>query len=142
MRRTILASALVATVITALAAAEVSAGASKIYAPKDCSKPRTRPTRIGIACGDFGLFVTVNHWKQWGRPKAKANGKLHANTCNPDCATGGFKQYPVRVRLRKIREKSCGGRRVPLFRKMILRFPGPKPDYADRIDRTELFCTA
>jgi hypothetical protein len=119
-----------------------SAGAakSKVYAPKDCSKPRTTPSRIVIACGDLDRFVTINHWTRWERPKAKGRGNLHANTCKPSCATGRFKKYPVKLHLRKIRDKSCGGRRMPLFRKMILRFLGRAPKYAHVIDRTSLFC--
>jgi hypothetical protein len=116
------------------------AAQSKVYAPKDCTKARTRPSRIVISCADFGLFVTIDQWTHWERPKAKGKGELHANTCKPSCATGNFKEYPVKVRLRKIRKKTCGGRRVPLFRKMILRFPQREPKYADAIDRTQLFC--
>ena len=141
LKRTLLASALAAALAATLVVGEVSAGASKVYAPKDCTKPRTRPTRLVLFCADFGAFVRVNHWKRWGRPKAKANGELHAKTCRPDCASSPFKQYPVKVRLRKIREKTCGGRRVPLFRKVILHFPGPKPDEAKSLGSTQLFCS-
>lgn len=140
-RGTLFVAVLVAAVAAVLAVTEISAGASKVYAPKDCTKPRTRPTRLVLFCGDFGAFVRVNHWKQWGRPKAKANGELHAKTCKPSCAESIFKQYPVKVRLRKIREKTCGGRRVPLFRKVILHFPGRKPDEAKRLASTQLFCS-
>jgi hypothetical protein len=131
---------LVPVLLVSVVAGSASANGSKVYAPKDCTKPRIRPSRIVISCADFGLFVTINHWNRWGRPKAKGKGDLHANTCRPDCATGKFKEYPVKVRLRKIREKTCGGRRLPLFRRMILRFLGPEPKFASAINQTQLFC--
>ena len=100
---------------------------NRTYAPKDCVKPRVRPSRIVLACGDFGLDVSHIDWHGWTQRRAHGKGKLYANTCDPSCSAGNFKKYPVHVHLRKVRRRTCGGLHVPLFRKAILRFPGKRP---------------
>jgi hypothetical protein len=93
-----------------------------------------------MACGDFGLFVGNLKWGSWGARHAKGHGKLWAKECKPSCATGPFRKYPVKVRLSGRREERCGGRRVEMYQRMRLRFPHREPHFADRIDKTDLFC--
>jgi len=50
------------------------------------------------------------------------------------------RRYPVRFKLRRVQREHCGGRRVPLFTRMDLRFPKHKPSYAHRLTRNRLFC--
>jgi hypothetical protein len=141
----------IATIVFLLAgclcfvATGVLAGSSakqKTFAPKDCSKPRVKPTRIVLACGDFGLYVRPKHWSLWGHKTARGRGLLRANECNPSssCGPSQFKRYHVRFRLSHVRNKTCGGRQVHLFTKIHLRFDHRKPSYAHRIRDSRLFC--
>jgi hypothetical protein len=118
-------------------------GTSKPFAPKDCTKPEVKPSRIVLACADFGLFVRIKHWTAWNDDRAKGRGALHANECVPlaECGPGQFKKYKAKVRLSEVRTQRCGGSRVPMFTKMVLRFPRDEPDYANRIEKSRLFCT-
>jgi hypothetical protein len=124
------------------AVAAQAPGPGKPFAPKDCTKAEVKPSRIVIACADFGLFVRVKHWTRWNEDRAKGRGVFHANECVPlaECGPGQFKKYKAKVRLREVRMQRCGGRRVPMFTKMVLRFPRDEPDYANRIEKSRLFC--
>jgi hypothetical protein len=111
------------------------------FAVEDCTKPEARPERIVIACGDFGLFVDSINWDNWGDRKATGHGALNANDCTPSCAEGDFKRYPVNMTVRKVRKRECGGKRVPLFTKLILSFPGSAPSFAGALQKNPIFCS-
>jgi hypothetical protein len=136
-----LALAAVAVLLPTVLAATGNASRIRTYAPKDCTKPQVRPKRIIFACADAGLYANHLSWRHWGRRSARGRGTLHANTCDPDCASHNFKTYRVHINLRKVKRARCGGRYLPLFRKAILNFPDGKPSYAHRIHTTRLFCT-
>jgi hypothetical protein len=142
-----MATRIVAVLVSAVALASVLVAApgdaappKRTYAPKDCNKPQVRPNRIVFACGDGGLYANDFNWKKWGHRRARGKGVLHAKTCDPDCATGGWNHYRVQIKLRKVRKGHCGDRYVRLFRKAHLRFPDEKPSYASRIRTSRLFC--
>jgi hypothetical protein len=117
---------------------------AKRFAPKDCSKPRVKPGRIVLSCGDSGLFVKPKHWSRWGQNTARGRGQLRANECSPSysCGPSQFTRYPVHFRLSDVRDKSCGGRRVDLFTELHLRFEQRKPSHAKRIRGSRLFCSS
>jgi hypothetical protein len=139
-RIAVVAVGLMALALAILPTAVSDAARQRTYAPKDCTKPQVRPNRIVFACGDFGLYVNHLRWKKWGHRRARGKGVLHAKTCDPDCATGGYDDYRVKIKLRKVRLGHCGDRYVRLFRKARLRFPDEKPSYASRIRTSHLFC--
>jgi hypothetical protein len=82
----------------------------------------TRPSSIVFACADANLYATRLRWSRWGST-ATATGIAHANDCDPYCAAGHFRTYPVAVTLSK--PKRCGGR-VELTH-LAWRFPAAKP---------------
>ena len=108
------------------------------FAPKNCSLPRVEPTRIVLACGDFGFFINAIDWKYWGNKKAKARGVAHAKTCRPSCAESPFRDYPVKFKVYKPRSRVCDGRRLPIFQKIKMNWPGKIPEGAGLYDH--LFC--
>ena len=140
MRRLIVVTAAVTVLLPTVFAASGEAAHNRTYAPKDCVKPRVEPSRIVLACGDFGLYVSHIDWNGWTHRRARGKGKLYVNSCDPSCSAGNFKKYPVHIHLRKVRRRTCGGLSVPLFRKAILRFPGKRPSHAHRFHRNTLFC--
>lgn len=111
-----------------------------VYAPRDCVKPRRRPRRIIIACGDAGLYVYKLRWRSWGGASASGRGELRARRCVPSCAEGSWRTFRVNVRLMKIRRIRCGGRWVRAYRHMVVRFPRMRPSFHRRIRNTELYC--
>jgi hypothetical protein len=142
--RLTVALACVAALAPLVLAAMGDAAGSPTYAPKDCTKPKVEPSRIVLACADFGLFVRATHWNHWGGRRASGRGTLHANECVPaaSCGPSQFRRYRhVRFRLHRVREKRCGGERVHLFTRLNLRFKRrDKPSYAHTIRRNRLYC--
>jgi hypothetical protein len=131
--------------IVALAAATVAVAASgtaakPAFAPKDCSKPRIEPKTITITCADANFFVKIRHWAVFNKVEARGKGKAMINTCMPDCASGEFKAYKVKVHLKKPKKTKCNGRKVPVFSKIQIRFKDDPPAGVKRKDNYPLFC--
>lgn len=114
--------------------------ADKAYAPKNCTKPRVEPRTIYIACGDGNFYVRVKKWSFFNGREAGGRGKAFANDCVPDCAEGSFHKYRVKIHLTKVRKKICGGRRVPMFQKIELRFKHRTPSGLGRHEKFDLYC--
>lgn len=133
--------AAMALVGLALALAATSAFAGRtVYAPKDCSRPRVKPSRIVATCADGGFYFTAQHWTYWNGREAGAKGKVHVNDCDPFCAGGTFHTFKAKIRLSKVRVKTCNGRRVPMFQKAKVRIIGSKPDWIERTRKFPLTC--
>jgi hypothetical protein len=111
-----------------------------VYAPKDCTTPKIEPHRITLACGDSNALLRHMHWDDWNTEKAKGQGELSINNCDPSCADGTFIGYGVKAKLDKIKEKTCGGQRVLLYRHAHLRFIGEVPPHAGNLTDWKLFC--
>jgi hypothetical protein len=139
MRKALIAALAVALLVPAIFASSAGAGAG-VKAPKDCSDPQNRPSRIVLACADFSLFVNTIHWDVWKANKAKGTGFLQVNDCNPNCASGTFHSYPVNIKLERPRETNCSGDEVSMFRRAHLKYTGAKPPNANAYKKSKLFC--
>ncbi len=112
----------------------------QVYAPKDCETPKKKPHRIVLACGDNNALLRHMEWSDWGGEKAVGTGELSINDCDPNCAEGTFIGYGVKAKLKKIKEKTCGGQLVDLYRRAKLRFIGEVPPHAGNLREWKLFC--
>jgi hypothetical protein len=66
----------------------------------DCfSQPRVRPADFILACGDGNSRLSSLRWTSWKAASAEAKGVNWVNDCDPYCAAGTFRSYPVVVRL-------------------------------------------
>lgn len=91
----------------ALAAGAVPASAQTRAAPDpkpvvvvDCSsQAQVRPEEYLLACGDGNNRLVRLSWDTWGPRTATATGTDMVNDCNPYCAAGRFRSYPVAVTL-------------------------------------------
>jgi hypothetical protein len=136
--RTIVAVLKRVLIVFALAGALASfsmaglAGATKApKAPKLCNQPRVEPTKIVIACADFGLYVNQINWRYWGPTKAKGSGVLVDSF-------GG--SYLVNTTLQKVRARNCDGYHGKVFKTLKLNFPAALPPYAASVQKNRLFC--
>lgn len=95
-----------------------------------------------LACADFGLYSNTLDWKSWGGRKARAEGVIHANTCDPACVDGNYEHFPVKVKLYKIGNRPCGrgGKLIPIYTKMKLSFPSGQPDRIGPYRKSRVFC--
>lgn len=98
------AAALVFLAVT-FAAAPVPASAAPARDPSvvvvvDCfGGAHVRPGEYLIACGDGNSRLVGLDWKSWGTRTATATGTNLVNDCQPYCAAGKFRPYPVQVTL-------------------------------------------
>ncbi len=131
--------AMIAVLSVVLLAADAFAGGT-VYGVKDCSKPRVKPSRIIATCADGGFYFTAKHWTYWNGREAGAKGKVHANDCDPSCLGGTYHKFKARIRLSKVRVRTCNGRRLPMFQKATVRIVGNKPDWIERTRKFPLTC--
>lgn len=125
----------------ALLAGPVGAhGGDVVYAPKDCTKPKVEPKRITLACGDGGILLKGLGWSDWNADKVKGRGKLLVDTCDPNCASGGFDKYEAKVTLLNIKPTACGAGTVMMYNRAHVRFPRQNPPKPKGLRSFKLFC--
>lgn len=128
MRTKLLPLTVIGATLAGLAlAATAGAGGGKAYGIEDCGKPKVKPDRIVLFCADAGAYINGFDWNDWGGKKSHGTGTIHVNDCDPICLGGTYHDYPVEVTLKKLKRTSCGGKRVPLYRKIDIDFPQGKP---------------
>lgn len=118
------------------------AGGTVVYAPKDCIKPKVEPKRITLACGDADTLLKHLSWSDWNTEKAKGRGQLWVNDCDPNCSAGSFDKYDAKVKLLNIQTYACGGRTLPMYRRVHIRFPNEAPPHQGNLRSFKLFCNS
>jgi len=98
----------------------------------DCVHEVSAPTRIVLACGDANAVLTGITWSKWGGALATATATLNANTCDPSCAGGTFKAYPVTVRAD--RRRRCSGATFG-YARLRIAYTGDRPAGAGPVTR-------
>jgi hypothetical protein len=92
---------------------------------KSCAhEPAVRPAQIVLACGDGNFYAAGLRWTSWTSSSATATGVGRQNDCNPYCAAGHFRAYPISVRLSD--PVTCGGTRRE-FARISWRWTTPIP---------------
>ena len=132
--------AALALVALALPAVGTAGSGKPAFAPKDCTKPRVEPKRIVITCGDANFYVQMKHWASFNGKEATGKGKAFINDCTPDCASGHFDTFAVKVHLTKPKRTKCNGRKVPLFSKIKVHFRDAPPPGLEETDKYPLTC--
>ncbi len=141
MKRLLIATGMIGALCAGLIAGPaVGQGGETIYAPKDCTTPKVEPKRITLACGDAGARLKRLGWDTWNTDKVKGQGKLVLDTCDPNCAEGGVKRYPVKVTLLNPKLASCAGGMLQMYQRAHLRFPDKKPPKPKNLRSWKLFC--
>jgi hypothetical protein len=75
-------------------------GAGPRYVVLNCmDKAQVEPGTISLACADDGVGLTGLHWTSWTSELASAYGTEWENDCQPNCAAGHIRDYPVLVEL-------------------------------------------
>jgi hypothetical protein len=110
MRRCVLLL-LVAVAAAAVTTATASAGTGSSAVIILCGgQHRARPREVVLSCADANWGVAMLHWRRFGARRAIGHGVGFANTCVPDCASGHFVRFPVRVVARRLRWTPLGFR--------------------------------
>jgi hypothetical protein len=99
-----------------------SEAAERVYVRDSTKKFKRRPDTMKWVFG-AGAFLRYKHlepWDGWGSSKAKAKGSEIYPDCKPDCATGGYKSRPAKVRLKG--RATCKGKTI--YDRMVVRARG------------------
>jgi hypothetical protein len=121
---------LVRTVLVLVLAVFGAGAATATASPRTPSSPviilcggqhEARPHQVVLACADANWGVAKLHWRRWGARRAIGHGVGFANTCVPNCASGQFVHFRVRVVARRLMRTPQGLRytllRVHAFRR-------------------------
>lgn len=103
----------------------------------DCAKALTRPKTVTLTCADAGVVLTKLKWSSFGGRTAKASGRIEINTCEPDCAAGATKSYPVGVSASRPKMCKHGG---SVYGAVAVRFNAAKPHDASLFKHYTLTC--
>jgi hypothetical protein len=125
MKRISLVLAAVFAVAVPVTAA-TTAGAStklRVFFPSDCQHNKYKPKSFVVTCADANFTVKKVKYSAYGTKTAAGTGTASVNTCDPDCASGTFKSYPVKLTLSRV--KQCGD--VPQFTRAKITFTGARP---------------
>jgi hypothetical protein len=95
-------------VVAAVLASAASASAPAPTTIPDCFSQVASPKSIVLACADFNFSLQDLAWTDWGGPTATATGEARANDCDPYCAAGTFRTYPVSVTASGVRTCPSG----------------------------------
>jgi hypothetical protein len=117
----LLASALLATVIS-IAAFAMSASAASPLKLTNCNRAASSPKLLTLTCGDGNEVLKGMTWSNFGAPTASGRGTFVTNTCEPNCAQGKDVSYPVSVKAEG--KKKCKGATV--YAKLSLTYTGAK----------------
>lgn len=117
---------------------EATAGQNRVLLIYNCKRGKFKPPRVIVTCADANFRVRGIQWSSWTMREARGRGTALVNDCEPNCAEGTFRRYPVR--LRAFRPRETGGC-VPgsLFTRLAWRFPQRKPE-GPRTGQTKLLC--
>lgn len=94
MRRLTLTVCLAALALYSVPAL-ASGGTNRVVG--DCTKSQVKPGELILFCGDANALVNHIHWSSFGGAQASGSGIYSFNTCTPNCASGKFKNYSVKL---------------------------------------------
>src|SRR4051812_20982118 len=109
--------ALVVALSLAMSAPEIGMASSVVASPKahhgvflklGDAHPKQRPFRVIPPLINPPFGSRLAYWKRWSSGRTHSTGRLHYDTCRPDCASG-YHAEPGRVLLNGVRH--CDGQR-------------------------------
>ena len=81
------------------------AAAKTVYWVNYGEGPKTEPRKVYV----YRDWISgTKHWRHWGAHRTRARGRIHYNTCKPDCASGHYEGTPGAIALSRVHK--CGPR--------------------------------
>jgi hypothetical protein len=134
MRRT--AWFVLACIALSLLSPSALASAHKNRVVGDCTHSQTKPKEIVLACADANELVLHIHWTKFGGAQATGTGSYSVNGCVPNCVSGKFKNY--KVKLTASAAQPCGS--VYDYRALALTFLATRPPSTHSTQKYALYC--
>ena len=92
----------------------------------NCTHAQVRPGSFTLACADGNDYLSQLSWASWTASSAGGIGLEVVNDCQPYCAAGKFRSYPVDVSFsRSVPTPGRPGQHY--FSRVTLRFPAARP---------------
>jgi hypothetical protein len=148
---------ILAATVSAWVATPARAQTPEVTLPSSCTDQVVAPARVILTCGDAGLIAESLVWTGWGADAATATGTASVNLCEPSCAEGERKEFPVALTASERRDCDYGRPQYTLVTYSFpaaspfppdspgthtVRFPCPKRPHADpRIRRMRMSLT-
>jgi hypothetical protein len=121
MRKLLLLSAFLAVLVPVA----VAGGKTYVGPCTAQQKAAYKPHRMVVTCADAGFVLRHLKWSSWGARSAHGRGQAYINTCKPNCASGKFKPYAVKVKLDK--RIACKGKHALQFSRVTYTYTGKRP---------------
>jgi hypothetical protein len=90
--------------------------------PSRCTDQKVAPVSVIISCGSANLYADELAWSSWGAATSTATGVMSVNTCDPNCAAGNRKAFPVQLTASGLRDCPFG---KPQYTRLDYDFPTP-----------------
>lgn len=92
----------------------------------DCARVRGThgPEELTLGCADNNAMVADLSWGNWGSDSAVGQGTAWLNACDPNCAQGQWKTYPVKVTA--MNKRTCGYN-LEVYTKIDVEYDSDKP---------------
>jgi len=94
----------------------------------NCAKQVYKPKQITVACADAGIIISKVKYSSYGAKTAKGTGTAAVNLCDPNCAAGKTKRFPVKFTLSKVTQ--CGDSYQ--FRRLTLTYTKATPPHSKK----------
>lgn len=92
------------------------------------------PKSLTLTCGDGNESLEDLTWTGWGEKQARATGQLSSNTCEPSCAQGTLKRYPVSVVVSNLDRREAS----EFYSRLTVTYTGDRPQGYDKTETFEL----
>lgn len=111
-------------------------GAGDYTFVKECLTDRVRraPLTFDTSCADGAAELRKLHWRNWGSATATATGVMNVNLCEPNCAQGRTRSYPVKVVVSRIKH----GEAAQFYRSMKVTYTKAVPPGFHRTETVPL----
>ena len=93
----------------------------------DCTTASFKPTTVIVACGDGGVVLRELRYSSWTMERAVGTATALVKLCEPDCATGKTRRYPVSV----VYDKPVRSGDHQVLSRVVLTYSAETP-YGDR----------
>lgn len=81
------------------------------------------PKTLTLTCADGNESLEGLTWTGWGEASATATGQISTNTCEPNCAQGSIKRYPVTAVAGKPDRREA----AEFYTELVVTYTGERP---------------
>ncbi|MEI2713476.1 MAG: hypothetical protein V9G04_09320 [Nocardioides sp.] len=93
-----------------------------------------QPRTFTLSCADANEVLDNLTWTNWGADEATASGVVASNDCDPNCAEGEMKSYPVTV----VASDLVQGEASQTYGTLTVVYSGDRPEGAEQTETVKV----